>query len=130
MHPFLKILQYTIISSSRLHSIKQMDKNTNPVTLQTQAEDEYVSNPYEPSLIDSTDVSEITQPTVHHFLSWSMIPSLIACIYGVYHSWSLLQFAGAIVVGIPLTLAALMLNERERIKRQAKNRPVESTCRK
>lgn len=122
MHsPFLKIQQSTVMARSHRHEMKQMDTNNKrkPKT-----------NPYEPSLIDATDVPEITQQSAHHFLSWSMIPSLIACVYGVYHSWSLMQFAGAIVLGIPLTLAALMLNERERIKRRVKHRPVESTLRK
>lgn len=95
--------------------------NTKPVIAPTEVE-EHVPNPYQPTLAHN----EIARPIIRRFIGWSVIPSVIACAYGLYHSWNPLQFAGAIVVGVPLTLLALVLNEKERTKQQHSERsPVE-----
>ena len=107
-----------MIDIASRHEIQEMDKNTNPVTVQTkttesaQEDDGHIVNPYQPPITHP----KIIKPTVRHLLGWSMIPSIIACAYGWYHSWSTLKFALAIALGVPLTLAALILNERERTK--------------
>ena len=88
--------------------------NTTPVAAPTE-EAEDVPNPYQPTLAHN----EIARPMIRRFIGWSIVPSVVACAYGLYDSWSPLQLAGVIVVGIPLTLLALVINEKERIKQQA-----------
>ena len=109
-----------MIAIASCHEIQEMDKNSNPFTESTktakseQKDDGHTLNPYQPSITGA----KIIQPTAGHLLVWSMIPSIIACAYGWYHSWSTLKFALAIVLGVPFTLAALILNEKERAKGQ------------
>jgi len=51
-----KIQQRKALGSSHRHAIKQMDKNTSPITLRTRVEGDYMLHPHDPSLIDTTDV--------------------------------------------------------------------------
>ncbi len=90
------------------------DQNIN-AEVDSPAEAEDAPNPYQPTRAHN----EIARPMVRRFMGWAIVPAVIACGYGVYDSWSPLQFAGVIAVGIPLTLLALVINEKERIKQQA-----------
>jgi len=109
-----------VIAIAFCHEIQEMDKHTNPFTEPAKTtesaheDDGHTLNPYQPSITGA----KIIQTTAGHLLVWSMIPSIIACAYGWYHSWSPLKFGLAIVLGVPFTLAALILNEKERAKRQ------------
>jgi len=90
--------------------------NAKPVTTPTD-EDGHMPNPYQPTLAHN----EIARPMIRRFLGWSIIPPVFACAYGLYHSWTPLLFAGVIVVGIPITLLGLVLNEKERINNSIRN---------
>lgn len=86
-----------------------MKKNTNAVTDATSEQEQDCLNPYQPSAI----ANPIKRLSTRQLIGFSIISPLIACVYGLYSSWSPILFVGVILLGTPLALMALMLNRRE-----------------
>ncbi len=89
--------------------IEYVKKNTNAVTDATSEQEQDCLNPYQPSAI----ANPIKRLSTRQLIGFSIISPLIACVYGLYSSWSPILFVGVILLGTPLTLIALMLNRRE-----------------
>ncbi len=83
---------------------EQVNKLTNAVADAMSEQDR--SNPYQvPALVNTRQ-----QLSTFQLLGLSIIAPLIACLFGLYESWSPILFAGVILLGTPLTLVALILD--------------------